>query len=172
MKVADAFRPTDALTAASKNNFDDNWKMFGTLGVKGFYPFNRIFGVGAFIQGSYYFRDFKDRAAGTRNGTPFAAELKVKDLWDVNFGVGFQAKVPSDIRLYIGPYVYYSEATISPTTNMPGLEFSAGDVRIKNKTAAGGFAGVDLPLSRGFRLNIEGQFSEKFAVGAALSYSY
>jgi hypothetical protein len=96
----------------------------------------------------------------------------VRGLWDINFGVGFQATVPKDIKLYIGPYLYYSEAKISPTTNIPGLEFSAGNVTVKNKTKGGGFAGVDIPLGRGFHLNVEGQYSERFSVGTAVTYSY
>jgi hypothetical protein len=172
LKISDAFRSTQASTATSKNDFDDNWRVFGSLGAKGFYPFNKTFGLGAFVQGSYYFSDFKDHVWGTRNGAPFTAELKVKDLWDVNFGIGFQATVPNNIRVYIGPYIYYSETKISPSANIPGLDFSAGEVRIQNKTAAGGFAGIDIPLLRGFHLNIEGQFSERFSIGAAISFSY
>jgi hypothetical protein len=172
LKVSDAFRSNQASTATSKNDFDDSWKVFGTLGAKGFYPFNKTFGLGAFVQGSYYFSDFKDEVSGIRNGAPFAAELKVKNLWDVNFGLGFQATVPNNIRVYLGPYIYYSEAKISPSANIPGLAFSAGDEQIRNKTAAGGFAGIDIPLLRGFRLNIEGRFSERFSAGAAISFTY
>ena len=172
LKFSDAFRSTQAATAVSKNDFDDRFKIFGTLGAKGFYPFNKTFGLGAFLQGSYYFQDFKDHAAGSRNGVPFSAEVKLKDLWDVNFGVGFQATVPKDIRLYAGPYIYYSEARISSSPNIPGLEFPADDGRIKSKASAGGFAGIDIPLLRGFRLNIEGQFSERLSAGAAISFSY
>ena len=32
--------------------------VLGTLGAKGFYPFNKAFGIGAFVQGSYYFTNF------------------------------------------------------------------------------------------------------------------
>lgn len=172
LKISDAFRSTQASTTTSKDDFEDNWKFFGTLGAKGFYPFNKTFGIGAFLQGSYYFSDFKDQGSGTRNGVPFTAELKVKNLWDVNFGLGFQATVPKDIKLYIGPYLYYSEARISPSTNIPGLEFSAGNATIKNKTKGGGFTGVDIPLGKGFHLNVEGQYSERFSAGAVVTFSY
>jgi hypothetical protein len=172
LKISDAFRSSQASTTTSKDDFEDNWKFLGTLGAKVFYPFNKTFGIGAFLQGSYYFTDFKDQASGTLNGAPYTAELKVRGLWDINFGVGFQATVPKDIKLYIGPYLYYSEAKISPTTNIPGLEFSAGNVTVQNKTKGGGFAGVDIPIGRGFHLNMEGQYSERFSVGTAVTYSY
>lgn len=172
LKISDAFRSNQASTTTFKNDFEDNWNFFGTLGVKGFYPFNKTFGMGAFMHGSYYFSDFTDHVSGTHNGAPFTTELKVKNLWDVNFGLGFQATVPYGIKLYIGPYVYYSEAKISQSANIPGLRFETTNVTIKNKTKVGGFTGFDIPLGKGFHLNVEGQYSERFSVGAAVAYSY
>ena len=172
MKILDAFSSAQASTTTSKNDFEDNWKVFGTLGAKGFYPFNKTFGIGGFMQGSYYFSDFTDEVSGTQNGVPFTAKLKVENLWDVNFGIGFQATVPYGIKLYIGPYAYYSEAKASLSANIPGLNFETGGVTIKNETNVGGFTGIDLPLARGFHLNVEGQYSARFSVGAAITYSY
>jgi hypothetical protein len=124
------------------------------------------------VQGSYYFTDFTDYVSGSFNGVPFRADLKVKNLWDVNLGIGFQTTVPYGIKLYIGPYISYSEAKASLSQNIPGLRFETGEVTIKNTTNIGGFTGVDIPLVRGFHLNVEGQYSERFSVGAAITYSY
>jgi hypothetical protein len=96
----------------------------------------------------------------------------VKNLWDVNGGIGFQATVPHDIKLYIGPYASYSEASASLSQNIPGLKFETGEATMKNSTNIGGFAGLDVPLARGFHLNVEGQFSEKVSVGAIVTFSY
>ena len=172
LKISDAFSSTQASTATSKNDFEDNGAWFGTLGAKGFYPFNKTFGIGAFVQGSYYFTDFTDTVSGSYNGAPFTAALKVKNLWDVNFGIGFQATVPFGIKLYIGPYAYYSEAKTSLSQNISGLKFEPGDGAIKNTTNIGGFAGFDVPLAKGFHLSVEGQYSERFSVGVAVTYSY
>ena len=172
LKILDAFRSTEGSTATSKNDFEDNGIWLGTLGAKGFYPLNKTFGIGAFVQGSYYFADFTDNVSGTHNGAPFTTELKVKNLWDVNLGIGFQATVPFGIKLYIGPYAYYSEAKTSLSQNIPGLKFEPGEGAIRNTTNIGGFAGFDFPLAKGFHLNVEGQYSEKFSVGVAVTYSY
>jgi hypothetical protein len=172
LKIFDAFSSTNVLTTTDKNDFEENWKFFGTLGAKGFYALNRIFGVGAFIQGTYYFSNFTDDVAGISGSEPFTTDLKIKNLWDVNCGIGFQATVPYNIKLYAGPYIYYSEAEASLAVNIPGLEYTAGNVIIKNKTIAGGFAGVNIPLLKGFQLNIEGQYSERLSAGAAVTYSY
>jgi hypothetical protein len=172
LKMVDIFRSTDYLIEIDKNNFEENWKISGTLGAKAFYPINKIFGVGAFVQGTYYFSDFTDNVSGTNLGEPFATYLKVKNLWDINFGVGFQATLPCGTRLYAGPYIYYSGAEMSLSSDISGLEYSREDFSVKNKSIAAGFAGADIPLSKGFRLNIEGQFADEFSAGAAVSYTY
>lgn len=172
LKIFDAFSSTNASTITSNNDFTENWKFFGTLGAKGFLPINKILGIGAFIQGTYYFNNFTGDVAGTNAGAPFTADLKVQNMWDVNFGIGFQATVPYGIKLYAGPYIYYSEAKVGLSTNIPGLEFGTENVLLKNKTIAGGFIGADIPLAKGFHLNVEGQYSERLSVGAAVSYTY
>ena len=172
LKIFDVFSSTDDSTTTNKLDFEDNWKFFGTLGAKGFYPISKIFGIGAFVQGTYHFSNYTDSVAGSSNGVPYTANLNIKNLWDINFGMGFQLTVPLDIKLYAGPYVYYCEAKASLDTNIPGLEYAAGNVSIRNKSIAGGFAGVDVPLFKGFHLNVEGRYADRFSAGAAISYTY
>jgi hypothetical protein len=174
LKIFDAFSSSDSSTTTNKNNLEENWKFFGTLGSKGFFPINKYFGVGAFIQGTYHFSNYTDSVSGI-TGAPsmaYTAELKIKNLWDVNGGIGLQLTVPMNIKIYAGPYAYYSEAKASLDSNVSGLDFAAGDVTIRNKSIAGGFAGVDIPLFKGFHLNVEGQYADRFSAGAAISYSY
>ena len=57
---------------------------------------------------------------------------------------------------------------ISPTVMAAGL---FGPPQTVSKEA-GGFAGIDIPLAKGFRLNVEGQYSDRFSAGAAVSYTY
>ena len=172
MKVLDAFSPQVATTTASKHDFSENWKFFGTLGAKGFHRFNAIFGLGAFIQGTYYFQDFTDEVSGTRSGAPFTANLRMGNLWNVNVGLGLQANLPYGTRLYAGPYVYYGEAKTSPSAGIPGPALTGEDRTLKNKTVPGGYAGIVVPLTRGFFLNLEGLFAERFSAGGAVTYSY
>ena len=172
MNISDCFNSTEDSTTTNKLDFEESWKFFGTLGAKGFYPITKIFGIGAFIQGTYHFSNYKDNVEGSNNGKSYVAELKIKNLWDINAGLGFQLTVPLDIKLYAGPYVYYSEAKASLDRNIPGIEYAAGNVSIRNKSIAGCFAGVDIPLFKGFHLNVEGQYAERFSAGAAISYTY
>lgn len=172
MKIFDVFSSKDASINTDKDNFEANWEFFGTLGAKAFYPISSIWGVGAFIQGTYYFSDFTDTVSGTAGATPFTAELKVKNLWNANFGVGIQATLPLGIKFYAGPYIYYSEAKVSLHSNISGSGYWVDDDTIRNKSIVGGFTGLDIPLAKGFRLNVEGQFAERFSVGAAISHTY
>jgi len=172
LEIEDAFRSESASTTSSGDDFEENGEFFGTLGAKVFYPLRGAFGVGAFIQGSYFFGDFKDRVSGIQNGESYSTELKVKDFWDVYSGIALQAAVPYGVILYAGPYVYYSEAKASSSRNIPGLKLAAEDDTLENKTAVGGFAGVQVPLGKGFSLNLEGRYSEEFSVGIAVNYTY
>jgi hypothetical protein len=172
MKISDCFNSTDDSTTTNKPDFEEDWKYFGTLGAKGFYPLSKIFGIGAFIQGTYHFSNYTGSIAGSDNDNHYTAELKIENLWNINFGMGFQLTAPLDIKLYAGPYVYYSEAKASLDKNLPGIEYAAGNVSIRNKSIFGGFAGIDLPLFKGFHLNLEGQYGDRFSAGAAISYTY
>ncbi|MCX5821241.1 MAG: hypothetical protein NT047_15250 [Deltaproteobacteria bacterium] len=172
LKLIDAFSSGTASTVTSKTDFEEHGKFFSTVGAKGFYPFNKTFGMGAFVQGTYYFSDFTDTVSGTQNGVPFSVELGVKNLWDVNFGMGFQVTVPYGMKMYIGPYVYYSEFKVSPSTGVAGVAFASGETTMKNKTCFGGYAGIEVPLAKGFRLNLEGRYTERLSAGAAVLYVY
>jgi hypothetical protein len=172
LKMLDAFRSGIVTTFTNKSNFKDNWKIFGTLGAKGFYPLNDIFGVGVFFQGTCYFDDFSDGVAGRESGRLFLSELDIENYWEVNAGIGLQAAIPYGIKLYCGPYGYYFQARVSPLFNIAGLPFVTGDGKIKNKTKWGGYGGIVVPLGKGFQINVEGQYSERFSVGAAAIYMY
>lgn len=172
LKISDAFSSTSVLTTTSKNNFEENWKFFGTLGAKAFYPATSWFGVGAFVQGTYHFSNYTDDVTGVDNGTPFEADLKIKNLWDVHGGIGFQATLPCSIKLYGGPYLYYSDADTVLSADTQGHAFGTEKGLLQNKSKAGGFFGADIPLARGFRINIEGRYSERLSVGSAITYTY
>jgi opacity protein-like surface antigen len=171
LRLIDAFNSSTAATVTSKRDFAEHWKFFSTLGAKGFYPFNKTFGMGAFIQGTYYFSDFTDDLSGTQGGAPFLLEMRVKNLWDVHLGIGFQFTVPDDIKLYLGPLVTYSEFKVSPSAGVAGVT-SAGETVMKNKTGFGGYAGIEVPLAKGFRLDLEGQYAERLSGGVAVIYVY
>jgi len=170
--IRDVFRSTSSDTIPDKNDFKDRWSFFGTLGVKGFYPVTDFFGVGIFVQGTYFFESFHDDISGVAGGSPFTSELKFKNLWDVCAGGGLQVSIPPGIKIYAGPYGYYSEVKAYPRSRIAGLPFPAGHARMKSTNNWGGYGGLMLPLGKGFQLNVEGQYAERFSAGAAVTYTY
>jgi hypothetical protein len=86
--------------------------------------------------------------------------------------MGFQVTVPYDIKIYIGPYVQYSKLKVSPSADVAGLALASGETTMRNKTGFGGFTGIEVPLAKGFRLNLEGQYTERLSAGAAILYVY
>jgi hypothetical protein len=74
--------------------------------------------------------------------------------------------------MYIGPYVYCSQLKVSPSADVAGIALASGETTMKNKTGFGGFAGIEWPLAKGFRLNLEGQYAERLSFGAAILYVY
>ncbi len=172
LRISDAFQPANAFTASAKDDFAENWKFFGTLGAKGFHALNGWFGIGAFVQGTYHFSNYTDSTTGVYNGAPFEADLKIKNLWAVAGGVGFQVSLPCTTKLYGGPYLYYTDARLSLSPGVAGVQIAARDDMLSNRSIAGGYAGVDIALTRGFRLNIEGHHAERLSLGAAITYTY
>lgn len=172
LKISNTFNSTHVLTTTFKSHFEENWKFFGTLGAKVFYPATNGFGVGVFVQGTYHLSNYADGVAGVHGGMPFEADLKIKNLWDIHGGIGVQATLPWSIKLYGGPYVYYSEADAILSANIAGISFGTEKRLLQNKSKAGGFLGADIPLAKGFRLNIEGQYAGQVSAGAAVTYTY
>jgi hypothetical protein len=169
LKLENAFSPSDSLTSVSKTNMGDTWNnIFGTLGGKAFYPYNQIFGIGAFVQGTYFFNYFNDNTSGSRAGIPINAGVKLKDMWNLNIGVGGQMST-GDAKFYLGPYFYRTETRAYPSSS--GIQFPH-DTTLDSKANFGVFAGIDVPIGRGFRFNIESQYAERLSLGAAISFTY
>lgn len=171
MKMEGAFSPTDGSTSASHTDLNDTWdNFFGALGGKIFYPYNKVFGAGAFLQGTYCFSHFSDGVSGTRGGAPYNTGLTIKDMWGLDLGVSGQVSV-SEARFYLGPYYHHAQARASLSPAVPGLQFT-GDTTVKNKSGAGAFAGIDAPIGKGFRVSLEAHYSERVSLGAGISFTY
>jgi len=61
---------------------------------------------------------------------------------------------------------------VSSSHHISGIPLTEKDTTLKNKTELGGYAGISVPLGKGFSLNAEGQYSERFSVGIAITYAY
>jgi hypothetical protein len=171
LRASDAFRPAGGTTTSARNDLQDHGRFFGSLGAKGFIALNPTFGLGLFVQGTCHFSDYGDSVSGSRGGAPFLLEMRLKSLWDISGGMGLQAALPGGILLYGGSYVRHAEARIGPSSAVAGMPFAA-ETTLDNRGRFGGYAGLAIPLSRGFRLEVEGRGSERISAGAAITYTY
>ena len=51
-------------------------------------------------------------------------------------------------------------------------ETGTASTTLKEKNNIGGFAGVRVPLGKGFSLEVEGQMKSRFSFGGALTYAF
>ncbi|MDD4997972.1 MAG: hypothetical protein PHI99_07455 [Syntrophales bacterium] len=162
---------------AKAEDLSDTWKPFGTLGLKAYFPLGKNFGIGPVIQGTYYFGDLKDNVTlRSSGGSTVVAELKIKDYWDLRGGLALQANITPQAKIYAGPFAYYTESKLEASLP-PGYVWvrtmtSVDSATAKSKSNFGGFLGFDLSVTKEFRINFEGQYSEYFSGGGSLSYLF
>ncbi len=170
LEISDGFRSSTLSTTTDKRDFEENTDYTATAGAKAFYPFSELAGLGFFMQGSYWLRDATDEVGVINAGVPARSEVRVQNFWDIYGGFALEVSVWS-AKFYLGPYLYYSEAKVSASEAVAGLPLTGADT-LRKKSKYGGVAGLEAPLTRGFRVNIEGHYAERFSGGAAVTYSY
>ncbi|MBA3071603.1 MAG: hypothetical protein FP829_05515 [Nitrospirae bacterium] len=175
-KAKDAFY-TGAYSAGFKSDFNDGYKPFGTIGVKGVFNVTPSFGIGPFFQATLS-SSYKDSTSGTLEGYSVTQEVKVNNPREINLGVGLQGKI-GDVIIYGGPVAYWAKhkaewtgKVVGATWAVTGTDTLAFSTTYKEKNNIGGFAGVRVPLGKGLSLEVEGQMKSKFSMGGALTYSF
>jgi hypothetical protein len=172
IKVPDAFLTSadSPDIAGFKDKFKDSLKPFGTIGFKGGYNFAPPFGIGYFVNTSLG-SNYKDKTAGTYLGFSATQEMKIKRPWEVNLGVGLQGKI-GEVILYAGPVVYWARSKVEWEGAIPGVGNISDSTTYKEKNNLGGFAGLRLPLGKGFNIEVESQLKSRFSAGGSLVYSF
>jgi len=127
-------------------DFNDNYKLFGTMGVRGMIDITPYLGIGAFVQGSL-FSTYKSQG------------VEIKDLGEADVGLMLQGKI-NRICVYAGPFLYWTHAKTE----------SSGSLNQSNNF--GGVAGIRIPIYKGINFEIEGQYRQEFSAGAGISYSF
>jgi len=140
--------------AFGSSDFNDNYKLFGTMGVKGILDINHYIGIGAFAQGSL-FSTYKSQSSGSQ-------ELQIKNYSAVDVGLMLQGKFDK-ILVYAGPFLYWTYAD---------METSSHSWNLKQSNNFGGVAGIRVPIAQGINIEIEGQYRQEFSAGGAISYSF
>jgi hypothetical protein len=163
--------------ANASGMLSDHTKIFGTFGLRSFFPVNTWFAMGPFIQFSAY-SDSKDVKSypAVAAGAPTTATVltHMKNPWDLNVGLTLQTGKNGFI-VYGGPVAYLQRARVDTDLQVAVGNASVGmsdSVNAYEKANMGAFLGVTLPLTKQLRLEIEGQYKGRVSVGGALSYSF
>jgi len=164
LKIDNAFA-----ASSSDTNFNDDYKFFGIIGVKGFFSINRNFGIGVFAQGSF-FPHYTSNANDLVSGIPETQELQIKDYGEADFGLTLQGKFDK-ILLYAGPFCYWTHANLEATITRAGLTTSSASSNFKQSNL-GGVAGIKIPIVRKINIEFEGQYRHEFSGGGAIIYSF
>ncbi|HBA39861.1 MAG TPA: hypothetical protein DCZ05_09005 [Deltaproteobacteria bacterium] len=121
LEVENAFSFDSSLSRS--NTSRKGLRPFGTLGVKGLLYDGFYFGLGPFFQGSI-FSSYEDKKTRVRPSGLCcnSDEVKIKNPWDVNFGIGVQTKLYG-VTLYGGPFAYWTgykadKLFLSPILNL------------------------------------------------------
>lgn len=163
-RVKEAF-----LFDSGTSGFKDSLKPFATIGFKALLYSSPYFGMGPFLQASLY-SDYEDTKTGTILGVPVSEGIRIKNPWDVNLGVGLQGKI-REATLYGGPVVYWAGSKVEGEAGALGV-METESTAYKERNFVGGFAGLRLPLGKGFNVEVEGQLKSRFSFGGALTYLF
>ena len=169
--VADTERENAFLDSS---DFNDDFKPFGTLGIRLSYPFNSIFSFGAFIQGSLY-SYYSDEIILL--DSLIKQKYETENLpWEVNLGVGLQAKLNStflNALLYGGPMLYNERLDMKRrVTSIIHSTTGEESIRYKEQSNVGGFLGLRLSLGKQFHIEVEGQMKNRISAGGSVTYSF
>lgn len=145
VKADDAFAPGDA--------FQDNGKVFGTVGARAILELTPYFGFGPFFQASLY-GDFEDRSSTT------GQTLKFNSPGEIAGGLALQGKIGGFI-VYAGPYLYWSQTKDEVT-----------DITYESTSNFGGMAGMRITIDKRFSIEAECQYLDKVSAGVQFSYSF
>jgi len=168
-EVYGRFGAADQKLDTDTRNYSDSAEPYGTLGFKGLAYQYKNFGIGPFVQGSWY---------GDHTGV-------MKNQWDVNLGISAQYKVPVGgcaLTVYGGPFAYWHQADSSlPYHSLfwhqAALGLPPGPIApqddIKQKNNVGGFLGVKFPIvNQKVFFTVEGQLTNEVGAGASIAYAF
>ena len=159
----------DVNFAGFNGDLEDNYNLFGTMGVKGIFDINNNVGIGVFAQGSL-FSDYNDTTSGLVNGISTTQELEINNYNEVDVGVTLQGKFDKFL-VYAGPFVYWTHADMEAT--IAGAELSSsGSGNLNQSDHFGGVAGIRIPIAQKINIEIEGQIRQEISFGGAISYSF
>jgi len=152
---------------------------FASMGVSGLFYNGRIFKIGPFAQGTYYFKDLQDRTYdgyGTLSaaiGPEWITErMEFEDFWSASGGVTAELDFDGGL-LYGGLFAYDTNANYA--TLLAGRTSGAAfyhSESISEEDNLGTFVGIRWLLNNGFVVEVEAEKRSSASIGANLTYCF
>lgn len=130
-------------------DFEDGYRPFASLGLRGLFTQRGPVSFGAFLQGTY-FSDYEDGNVDFEKG------------YEVNGGVTLQA-VLEGATLYGGPVFFLRDTDV---------KFAGDTSSIEEDSNFGGFVGIRWPLKNGMAIELETQIKTDVSVGGAIHFIF
>lgn len=158
----------DAETTGSDFNFKDNGRFFGGVGVHGklWERKDWNFALGP-IANFTYFSEWKDSATGSQG----SIELKVKDHYSFDVGLGFQYTPAPWVTIYGGPFFHYEKAKLDTNGTFRGA-FYSDDSNIETDKKFGPRLGFRIPITKTVSVQFEGQYTSYVSGGGWISFGF
>jgi len=165
----------DAFRIHRQSDFNGNFALYGSGGLRGLVYSGKSFDVGVFAEGSYYsnYDDSTTESANLGFGSePVKEKVHFDNMYDINGGLVLQLQIEG-AYLYFGPVFYYSEVDV--TSNATGQDSALTDSTketLKEENHAGAFIGFHWPLRNGVNVSLEGQYKSSFSFGGTISKAF
>lgn len=161
LKAKGAF--VDSSLPGGTEDFSSGYKFFGTLGFRGEFYKTPSFGIGAFLQGSYFSNSDDTDAAGSK--------FELKSMYEIDFGLDIHGKV-GPVLLYAGPFLYVFRGDVEDTDTTLSPPTVIGSTSFKENTLVGGYAGARVPFGGSFYANFEGRYQSGGAFAVSLGTTF
>jgi hypothetical protein len=147
------------LPGTATEDFSGSYKFFGTLGFRGEFYKTPSFGIGAFLQGSYF--------SDTDKTDSDQSNYEFKSMYEIDLGLDIHGKV-GPVLLYTGPFAYTFRGELRDTdvSVSPSQLLATTDFREKNWF--GWFGGARMPFSENFYGNLEGRYQSGWALALSI----
>jgi hypothetical protein len=168
--------------------FDDDYKVFGTLGVRLVKQITDIWGVGTYAQGTIY-STYEDEATEMVDilllpntlitDVPINQRIETDNpSWEIYIAVALQAKVDS-VTFYAGPFVnWLNIPDVKGTITISDPRYVLQPISVVSRTdydehsSFGGFAGITLMAGEKIRIQVEAQFKDRIAAGGSVGFAF
>jgi hypothetical protein len=139
---------------ANGGGFEDGYRPFATVGIRGLFTKRTPVGFGAFVQGTYF--------SSWEDTDPVFGDVEIEKSYEINGGLVLEGEIEGAI-LYGGPVFFLRDSDVKAA----GVSDS-----IEEDSNFGGFIGIRWPLKNGLAVELETQIKTDISAGGAIHFIF